>query len=510
MKKRILALMLLACILTTLLCGCGGGGGSEKTAEETRAATNELVVGISQDLDDSLDPHKAVAAGTKEVMFNVFEGLVKVSSDGDLIPAVAENYTISPDGLTYTFTIREGITFHNGDAVTAEDVVYSIERCAAASETGIVQVAALSAIQSVETPDERTVVITLAEPNNEFLVYLTLAVLPADYTEQDTKPVGTGPFKFVSRSAQESIVMEKNGAYWGTPAKLDKVTFKIFENADSIIMSLQSGAVDLFSHLTSTQTSQLGKEFYVVEGAMNLVQALYLNHAEKPFDDPKVCEALCWAIDRQQIIDLAFDGYGFPIGSSVYPSFGKYFEEDLVGYYSQDIEKAKSLLAEAGYPDGFSMTITVPSNYQPHIDTATVLAEQLKAIGVTAEVQLVEWGTWLSDVYTARQFQTTITGLTASTMTARYLLERFTTDHVNNFVNYSNPEYDELFREAQSTMDDAKQTAVYKEMLTHLTENAANVYIQDLADLIAVREGLEGLELYPTYVLNLATVGWAN
>ncbi len=507
MKKRILALVLLVGLLGTVLCGCGGS--SKEQAEETRASANELVVGIAQDLDDSLDPHKAVAAGTKEVMFNVFEGLVKVSSDGSLIPAVAEKYTISEDGRTYTFTIREGITFHNGDAVTADDVLYSIERCAAASETGIVQVAALSAVESMEAADERTVVITLTEPNNEFLVYLTLAVLPADYTEQDTKPVGTGPFKFISRAAQDSIVMEKNEAYWGTPAKLDKVTFKICENADSIIMSLQSGAVDLFAHLTSTQISQLGSEFQVVEGAMNLVQALYLNHAEKPFDDPRVCKALCYAVDKQQIFDLAFDGYGFPIGSSVYPSFGKYFEEDLVDYYTPDVEKAKALLSEAGYPDGFSMTITVPSNYQPHIDTAQVLSEQLKAIGVTAEIQLVEWGTWLSDVYAGRQFQSTITGLTASTMTARYLLERFTTGHANNFVNYSNPEYDELFVKAQATMDDAEQTAVYKEMLTHLTENAVNVYIQDLADLIAVRQGLTGLELYPTYVLDLSTVGWA-
>ena len=506
MKKRILALVLLVSLLGTVLCGCGGS--SKEQAEETRASANELVVGIAQDLDDSLDPHKAVAAGTKEVMFNVFEGLMKISPDGSLIPAVAEKYTISDDGLTYTFTLREGIKFHNGDAVTAEDVLYSIERCAAASETGIVQVAALSAIAGMEAPDEGTVVITLSEPNNEFLVYLTLAVLPADYTEQDTKPVGTGPFKFISRAAQDSIVMEKNEAYWGTPAKLDKVTFKIFENADSIIMSMQSGAVDLFSHLTSTQTDQLGKEFYVVEGSMNLVQALYLNHAEKPFDDPRVCEALCYAVDKHQIIDLAFDGYGLPIGSSVYPSFGKYFEEDLVDYYKPDVEKAKALLSEAGYPNGFSMTITVPSNYQPHIDTAQVIVEQLKAVGITAEVQLVEWGTWLSDVYAGRQFQSTITGLTASTMTARYLLERFTTGHVNNFVNYSNPEYDALFQEAQAAKDDAAQTAVYKEMLAHLTENAVNVYIQDLADLIAVRQGVEGLELYPTYVLDLSTVGY--
>ena len=128
---------------------------------------------------------------------------------------------------------------------------------------------------------------------------------------------------------------------------------------------------------------------------MNLVQALYLNNAEKPFDDVLVRQALSYAVDKQQIIDLAFDGYGSPIGTSIYPAFGKYFDESLIDYYKYDVEKAKALLAEAGYPDGFSMIITVPSNYKPHIDTAEVLVQQLSAVGITAEIQLVEWETWL-------------------------------------------------------------------------------------------------------------------
>lgn len=507
MKKKLLALVLLGALLSTVLAGCGGGS-AEQTPED-RAAANELNVGIAQDLDDSLDPHKAVAAGTKEVMFNVFEGLVKPTSTGDLTPAVAENYTISEDKLTYTFTLREDVQFHNGDVVTAEDVVYSINRCATASDTGVVQVEALSVIQKLEAVDERTVSITIAEPSNEFISFLTLAILPADYTEQDTKPVGTGPFKFISRTAQDSIVMEKFDGYWGTPAKLNKVTFKIIENADSILMSLQSGAVDMFSHLTSTQVAQLGEEFSVVEGTMNLVQALYLNHAEKPFDDIRVRQALCYSVDKQGILDLAFDGYGSPIGSSMYPAFGKYFDDSLTNYYAYNVEKAKELLAEAGYPDGFSMTITVPSNYQPHIDTAQVVAEQLKAINVTAEIQLVEWGTWLSDVYGGRQFQSTMVGFDASTMTARALLERWTSDYAKNMINYNSAEYDELFVQAQASYDDAEQTAIYKQMARNLTENAANVYIQDMADLVAVRKGVEGVTFYPIYVMDLSAIYYA-
>ena len=510
-----MAFLLLASLLCAALTGCGGSS-TEKTPEggqtqtgSTDAVANEITVGIAQDLDDSLDPHLAVAAGTKEVMFNVFEGLMKPTSTGDLTPAVAESYTVSEDRLTYTFTLREGVKFHNGDEVTAEDVVYSISRCADTTD-GTPLVEAFSVIQSVEAVDARTVAITIAEPSNEFISYMTTAILPAGYDQQDTAPVGTGPFKFVSRAAQDNIVLERFDEYWGTPAYLDKVTFKIMENADSLVMSLQSGAIDLCSHLTSTQVAQLGGDFYVAEGTMNLVQALYLNNAEKPFDDVRVRQALCYAVDKQGIIDLAFDGYGSPIGSSMYPAFGKYFDESLTNYYTKDVEKAKSLLTDAGYPNGFEMTITVPSNYQPHIDTAQVLVEQLKEIGVTAKIELVEWGTWVSDVYAGRQFQSTVVGVDASNMTARALLERFTSDYAKNFINYNNADYDALFQQALVTYDDGEQTAIYKAMEKNLTENAANVYIQDLADLVAVRQGLEGVTFYPIYVLDLSTVRYAE
>ena len=504
MKKKFLALVLLMTLLGTVLSGCGDGSAAE--TQKSRADTNELVVGIAQDLDDSLDPHKTVKAGTREVMFNVFEGLMKPTPNGDLTPAIAESYEVSEDRMTYTFHLREGVQFHNGETVTAEDVVYSIQRCAAATETGIVQVEAFSVIQDIKTPDDKTVAITISEPSNEFISYMTTAILPADYDKQDTAPVGTGPFKFVSRTAQDSVVLEKFDGYWGTPAQLDKVTLKIIENADSLMMSLQSGAIDLCAHLTSTQVAQLGENFDVAEGTMNLVQALYLNNAEKPFDDVRVRQALCYAVDKQEIIDLAFDGYGSPIGSSMYPAFGKYFDDSLTNYYTKDVEKAKALLAEAGYPDGFDMTITVPSNYKPHMDTAEVLVQQLAQIGVNATIEPIEWESWVSDVYAGRQFQSTVVGVVASTMTARALLERFTSDYGKNFINYNNAEYDALFQQTLTAYDDAGQTAIYKQMLANLTENAANVYIQDLADLVAVRKGVEGVTFYPIYVLDLANL----
>ncbi|WP_300756717.1 ABC transporter substrate-binding protein [uncultured Oscillibacter sp.] len=521
MKRKLLEVLLLLGLLSAVLCGCGGGsadktpeggpdsGSSEPAAQPAADHPNEITVGIAQDLDESLDPHKAVAAGTKEVMFNVFEGLMKPTPEGDLIPAVAEKYEISDDQLTYTFTIRDGIKFHNGDPVTAEDVGESLARCKNGGD-GIFEVEAFSNIQHMETADSRSISITLGEPDSEFLSYLTAAVLPAGYDGQDTAPVGTGPFKFVSRAAQDNIVLERFDDYWGEKAYLDKVTYKIIENADSILMSLQSGAVDLFAHLTSTQVAQLGDEFNIEEGTMNLVQAMYLNNAVAPFDDVRVRQALCYAIDRQQILDLAFDGYGSLIGSSMYPAFGKYFDDSLTNYYTYDVEKAKALLADAGYPDGFAMTITVPSNYQPHLDTAQVIVEQLKQVGITAEILPVTWESWLNDTYMGRQFQATVVGVDASTMTARALLERFTSTAGNNFINYNNAEYDAIFQAAIAAADDAAQTAAYKQAEANLTENAANVYIQDLADLVAIRKGLTGVRFYPIYVLDLSGIRYTD
>ena len=467
----------------------------------------EITVGIAQDLDDSLDPHQTVAAGTREVLFNIFEGLVKPNSGGEMIPAVAEKYTLSEDGTTYTFTLREGVKFHNGQAVTAEDVVYSINRCAAVPEGQEKPlVAAFSAVKSVEALDEKTVAVTIAQRDLEFISYMTAAIIPADYENQDTAPVGTGPFKFVSRTPQQDFVMERFEDYWGAPAWLDKVTYKICENADALVMNLNGGSIDLCAHLTSAQASQLNQNFQVLEGTMNLVQAIYLNNQAKPFDNQLVRQALCYAIDRQGIMDMVADGHGTAVGSSIYPAFTKYFLPELVDKYPHDVAKAKELLAQAGYPNGFDMTISVPNNYQPHMDTAEVVAEQLREAGINVTIQPVEWSTWLDTIYNGRQFQATVVGVDAANMTARAMLERFTSDYGKNFINYNNPAYDALFQQAINAQDEATQTDLYKQMETMLADTAANVYIQDLCDLVAMRQDLGGLKFYPIYVLDLSTV----
>ena len=512
MKKKLLALFLALVMVGAVLPGCGDGskdpggqGNNGKTGEPVKGG--EITVGIAQDLDDSLDPHQTVAAGTREVLFNIFEGLVKPNSDGEMIPAVAEKYTLSEDGTTYTFTLREGVKFHNGQTVTAEDVVYSINRCAAVPEGQEKPlVAAFSAVKSVEALDEKTVAVTIAQRDLEFISYMTAAIIPADYENQDTAPVGTGPFRFVSRTPQQDFVMERFEDYWGAPAWLDKVTYKICENADALVMNLNGGSIDLCAHLTSAQASQLNQSFQVLEGTMNLVQAIYLNNQAKPLDHQLVRQALGYAIDREGIMDMVADGHGTAVGSSIYPAFTKYFLPELVDKYPHDVAKAKELLAQAGYPDGFDMTISVPNNYQPHMDTAEVVAEQLREAGINVTIQPVEWSTWLDTIYNGRQFQATVVGVDAANMTARAMLERFTSDYGKNFINYNNPAYDTLFQQAINAQDEATQTDLYKQMEAMLADTAANVYIQDLCDLVAMRQDLGGLKFYPIYVLDLSTV----
>ncbi len=509
MKKTILAATLVLTMITTLFAGCARRADSGKKAKTDRASANELTVGIAQDFD-SLDPHHMTAAGTKEVLFNVFEGLVKPSPDGEIINAVASDVQKSEDGLTYTFTLRDGVKFHNGNPVTIDDVLYSIDRRRDGKDTAA-YLDTLEVIKEMKG-DGNTLTITLSQPNNEFLAFImNCYIIPADYTKQETAPIGTGPYKFVSRSVQDNLVLERNEDYWGEAAKIDKVTFKILEKAEALVTGLQSGALDVVMHMTTDQTVQLDEnQINVEEGSMNLIQALYLNNKVAPFDNVKVRQALSYAVDKQAVIDQAFDGHGTVVGTSMLPSLAKYYDESLSTYYKKDIKKAKKLLKEAGYPKGFKMTITVPSNYAPHVNTATVLVEMLAEAGIKATVEPVDWNTWLDQVYGKRKYQTTITGLTSDNMTASKMLKRFGTiaNNDNNFTNYKNKDYDKILDKALAATDDEEQVKLFKELEKNLTENAANLYLQDMADFVAVRKGLEGLTFYPIYVLDLSKLNW--
>ncbi|MBR3518156.1 MAG: ABC transporter substrate-binding protein, partial [Lachnospiraceae bacterium] len=327
MKKGVR--FLLAGLLTTMavaLSGCGGdktggtssgqittGTSGQEGTTPVAGTTGSITIGIPQDLEDGLDPHKVTAAGTREILFNIYEGLVKYDENGDLKAAVAESYEISEDGLVYTFTLRDGVKFHDGSNVTAEDVIYSINRC---KEGDAPLEPEFTKISNIEKTEDNKIVITLSEADAQFLAACTSAVLPASNADPEHNVIGTGPYKYVSRVPQESITLTAFDEYWGEKAHIKDITLKVLANPDALVMELKGGSVDMIARITDTQAAELaGTDFEVLEGAMNLVQALYLNNSVEPFNDVRVRQALCYATDPQEVMDFVSGGKGFEIGS---------------------------------------------------------------------------------------------------------------------------------------------------------------------------------------------------
>ena len=512
--KRALLLLVAAAMLPASLYGCTGGTEpSQSPAASAQSGElppegNSVTVGIAQDLSN-LDPQLAATAGIREVLFNIFEGLVKASPDGSLTPAVASDYEISEDRKTYTFTLREGVTFHSGEAVTVEDVVYSLERCAGSENDGTPLVSAFSAVESIEAPDGRHVVITLKEPGLEFFNALTAPIIPEGSGPTITQTMtGTGPFRFVSYTPQDSLVAEKYDGYWDQEkaAKLDKVTFKIVPDVNAMVIGLKGGTLDLVVHLPNNLEGEVKDQFTIHRDTMKLVQALYLNNAVEPFDNELVRQAMYYAIDVEEIIDFVCNGAGVATGTSMYPAKKDCFMPELAQRYPHDVEKAKQLLAQAGYAGGFEMSITVPSNYAQHMETAEVIIEQLKQVGITATLLPVEWESWVSDVYRGREYESTVCGIAADDMTAREMLVRYMGDNRKNFINFQNEEYDQVMAQAMASTDDEEQTRLYKRAQEILSEQAASLWIQDMCELAVTNPALDGFTFYRTYVIDMSAV----
>ena len=510
MKKKQLLSGVMALLLSASLCACGGSktaeGTSEAAGESSEAETSNtlsegtpvpggsVVYGMTQDLA-SLDPHVDTDAGTRDVVFNLYEGLVKPTSDGGFIPAVASDYIISDDAKTYTFTLRDGITFHDGTPVTIEDVKYSIDRYA---EIQGESSAFSSLVDSVEVQDDKTLVVNLKESYSEFLPMMTIAIIPQSNEDPAGNPIGTGPFKYVSYTPGQNLELEKYDGYWqeGVPS-LDSVEFKFIADVDTAFVELQAGTIYILKYLTSAQAETLGDDYNILQGSMNLVHAMYLNSAYEPLSKTEVRQALCYAVDRDAINNFIFGGKSHIIGSHMIPAMSKYYEPEAETVYSYDPEKAKELLADAGYADGFDLEITVPSSYSQHVDSAQIIADELSQVGINVTLNQVEWSTWLQDVYKGGNFQATVIGFDG-TLAPSDWLKKYVTDDAKNFMHYSNTEYDDVFNTAYTTVDDDVKVENYKKAQMILAEDAAAVYIEDPANLVAVSKKFGGYTFYPT------------
>jgi peptide/nickel transport system substrate-binding protein len=465
----------------------------------------DVVVAIPQD-PDFLDPHKAAASGTYEMMFNVFEGLLKPDSNGGVRSAVAESYEVSDDGLTYTFTIKDNVFFHNGKKVTLEDIKYSYERLKGVNGE------ALSSdfenkVESVTIVEPNIVKITINEVDTSFLYNFTEAILPKSNDGNHNKnPIGTGPFKFTEYLPGQRVVIEKFEQYWDEKLPyLDKVEFRIITDPQASLIAFQAGEIDMLPRLGTQYINLIGNNGYVVSGEQNLVQLLAFNLERKPFDDVRVRKAMSYSIDKDLLIQAVADGYGTKLGSNMSPVMGKYFKEGLADKYSPNSKKAKELLTEAGYPDGFETTITVPSNYKFHVDTAQVIVEMLKQSGIKAQIEQVEWGVWLDRVYAGRDYNSTIIGFTGK-LSPYDILKRYISDYSRNFFNYNNPNFDQIIENATKETNIDKRIDLYKKAQVMLSEDLPAIYLMDPNFIVALQNDLAGYTLYPLYVQDMAVI----
>jgi len=469
------------------------------------ADNSSLVVAIPQD-PDYLDPHKAAASGTEEVMFNVFEGLLKPDSKGALQPAIAKDYTISEDGKTYTFTLREGIKFHDESPVTIDDVAFSYNRLKGTETKEPLN----SAFEDVDIHviDDKTISFTLAKVDASFAPNFMEAVIPAGKTDEDynTKPIGTGPYEFVSYIPSQKIELKKFSDYWkeGIP-RIDNVEFRIITDVNAGMMSLQAGEIDLYPRINAENIDLLPNDYTYIEGMQNMTQIMAMNNTVKPLDDVRVRQAINYAIDVDSIIEGVADGKGTKLGSNMSPAMATYYQDGLQDTYNLNVDKAKDLLKEAGYSDGFDITLTVPSNYSFHVKTGEMIAEQLKAVGIRVSIESIEWSVWLDRVYKGRDYDMTIIGFTGK-VDPDAILKRYRTDYERNFMNYSNSNFDSLLKEAKETTDETDRAALYKEAQVILTDEVPAVYIMDPSYLVAMKKNLKGYQTYPLYVQDLSSL----
>lgn len=397
---------------------------------------------------------------------NVYEGLLKLNDDGSVSNLLADSYQASEDGLTYTFKLHPGVTFHSGKALTSADVKASFERVTSESSQAA-RKSSYAVVDSIETPDDATVVFHLKTRSISFPYLLSYVwVVNTEVADLKADADGTGPYTFSDWRRGSTLSIVRNDSYWGEPAKNAGATFHYFTDASSQDNALLTGEIDVIaSEQGPDALSQFegNPDFQVSEGTSTTKQLLAFNDKAKPFTDAGVRKAIYSAIDRQKLLDAVWAGRGTVIGSMVPPTDPWY--EDLVSLNPYDPELSRKLLTEAGLPNGFSFTLSTP-NYDPHPATAEFLKSELAKIGVTVEIKTITADEWYTDVFQKRDYQATLQ------------------EHVNDrdVVWYGNPDFYWQYDNAKVTelVDSAEQAATPQEQ-ADLLKQANRIIAGDAA-----------------------------
>jgi len=465
--------------VTALLAGCSSspsGGSSSRT----------LTVGLTLE-PATLDLTTSDAASIPQLLlYNVYETLVKMDSSGNIQPLLATGYEVSQDGKTYTFHLDPAAKFASGTPVDANAVMASINRMRQAPSQTLKN--QMAVIQDVQAPDTHTVVVILSQPSNFWLYNMTstagIIVDPA-ITDIATAPMGSGPYEFDTWVKGDSITLKKNPNYWGKSVYYDQVTFRYIPDANAMVSAMLSGDIDIAGEMTSPdslpQFSDTSK-YTVLTGTTNGEVVLGFNHARASLQDLRVRQAICYAIDRQALLNTTWGGQGQVIGSMVVPTDPYY--EDLSGQYPYDPQKAKDLLAEAGVSN-LTLSLRVPiTPYAP--PAATFIASELADVGITVNDEELDFSSaWLPQVFTNGDYDMTI----VDHVEARDIVNWA---NPNYYWHYNNPDFQSLITQADQAsptdfITDMKQAARI------LSDDAAADFLYVFPNLIVAKPGITGI-----------------
>jgi peptide/nickel transport system substrate-binding protein len=470
------------------------------------AAKDSITLGMPLE-PPVLDPTASAAAAVKEVTYgNIFQGLARITEHGEVAPLLAKSWTISPDGLTYSFALQTGVTFHDGAPFDCSTVKFTYERAAGPDSTNS-QKAFFEPIASIACPDPATAIITLKRPTGLFLNNMASGdasmLSPTSVAGNKTNPIGTGPFVFKRWIKGDRVELERNPHYWGTPVKLASATFRFISDPSAATAAILAGDLDafpLFPSPESLDTIRKDPRFAVVVGTTQGKTIMSINEARKPFDDVRVRRALAYAIDRNALID-ALGGLGKPIGSHFIPGNPGYV--DLVGAYPYDPEKAQKLLAEAGVKPGTEMTIKLPPPGYARRG-GEVIAAMLEQVGIKAKLVPVEWAQWLDQVYKQSDFDLTIIAHVEPNDLEIYARDKY-------YFNYNNAAYKALYQKYVETTENTARLGLLGDLQRKLSEDEANVFLFALPKVGVWNAKLTGLwHDQPIFANDLSNVAWSD
>jgi len=469
-------------------------------------ARTDIVVGLVLE-PPVLDPTANAAAAVDEIVYaNVFEGLTRFGPDGDILPALARSWEISPDGLTYTFALAEGVLFHDGTTFDAEDVKFSLERATAEGSLNAQQFL-FADIDTVTVIDPATVEVTLSRPNGNFLFNLAwgdaVIVAPESAEGNATNPVGTGPFRFSNWNQGDSVTLVRSEDYWGEPVALERATFRFIDDPTAAFAAMMAEDVDTFPNFPAPETVPLidaDPRFRAVIGTTEGETILAMNNARAPLDDVRVREAIARAIDRQAIIDGAMFGFGTPIGSHFAPHHPAYIDLTVLSAY--DPERSRELLAEAGV-ENLTLSLALPPT--PYARRGgEIVAAQLRAVGITAEIQNIEWAQWLDQVFGRGEFDLTIISHTEPLDIEIYGRDDY-------YFHYDSPEFKAIMEEIANTPNPEDQVPLWQAAQRRIAEDYVNAFLFQLAKTGVENVNLQGLWVNaPTQATDLTGVSWAQ